>query len=148
MEIHVVTSFTQQSSTITMETRLLWLSKKTQLSWKINCDSITHKLYKRIISGMYPCKHQTGRNIRGDRCLTLLPIQNILINQCFLSFICMVLLRTLYLQMSEEASTHAEDIRKQMEEPENYMQSYLTPMCHMMLDWTKHYSCSGKDKKS
>jgi hypothetical protein len=33
----------------------------------------------------------------------------------------MVLLRTLYLQMREEASTHAEDIRKQMEEPENYV---------------------------
>jgi len=60
----------------------------------------------------------------------------------------MILLRTLYLQVCEEASTHAEDIRKQMEEPENYMQSYLTPMCHMMLDWTKHYSCSEKDKKS
>jgi hypothetical protein len=49
--------------------------------------------------------------------------------------------------MCEEASTHAENIRKQMEEPENYMQSYLTPMCHMMLDWMKHHSCSWKDKK-
>jgi hypothetical protein len=50
--------------------------------------------------------------------------------------------------MCKEANTHTEDIRKQMEEPENYMHSYLTPMCHMMLDWTKHYSWSRKEKKN
>jgi hypothetical protein len=60
----------------------------------------------------------------------------------------MILLRIEYLQMYKETATHAKDIREQMEEPEDYLQNNLTPMCHMVLDWTTHQSCNGKKRKS
>jgi hypothetical protein len=40
--------------------------------------------------------------------------------------------------MYKEANTHAKDIGEQMNEPEDYLQSYLTPVCHMVLDWMKY----------
>jgi hypothetical protein len=66
----------------------------------------------------------------------------------FYVLIYMVLLRTGYLQMYKETNTHAKDIREQMEEPKDYLHSYLTPTCHMLLDWMKYYRCNGNKKRS
>jgi hypothetical protein len=60
--------------------------------------------------------------------------------------ICMVLPRTGYLQMYKETDTHAKDIREEMEEPKGYLNSYLTPTGHMLLDWMKYMSCNGKKR--
>lgn len=61
--------------------------------------------------------------------------------------ICMGLLRRGHLQMYKETNTHTKDIREQMEEPKDYLHSYLTPTCHVLLGWMKYYSCKEIMKK-
>jgi hypothetical protein len=48
--------------------------------------------------------------------------------------------------MYKETDTHAKDIREEMEEPKGYLNSYLTPTGHMLLDWMKYKSCNGNKR--